>query len=83
MAVILLVLFPLLLLFYTPLAWVAMAIAIGPHLPEAVLRPEQARPPSARRRRQHLIYPRGLLRVGRGSFFLAASSSASSRQICS
>src|SRR6185369_2927142 len=29
MAVILLVLFPFLLLFYTPLAWVAMAIAIG------------------------------------------------------
>ena len=29
MAVILLVLFPLLLLFYTPAAWVAMAIAIG------------------------------------------------------
>jgi hypothetical protein len=29
MAVILLVLFPLLLLFYTPLAWVAMAVAIG------------------------------------------------------
>jgi hypothetical protein len=29
MAVILLVLFPFLLLFYTPLAWVAMAAAIG------------------------------------------------------
>ena len=29
MAVILLVLFPFLLLFYTPLAWVARAIAIG------------------------------------------------------
>jgi hypothetical protein len=29
MAVILLVLFPFLLLFYTPLAWVAMAIAIA------------------------------------------------------
>ena len=29
MAVILLVLFPFLLLFYSPLAWVAMAVAIG------------------------------------------------------
>jgi len=29
MAVILLVLFPFLLLFYSPLAWIAMAVAIG------------------------------------------------------
>jgi len=29
MAVVLLVLFPFLLLFYSPLAWVAMAVAIG------------------------------------------------------
>jgi hypothetical protein len=29
MALILLVLFPFLLLFYTPAAWVAMAVAIG------------------------------------------------------